>query len=161
MQFETRIVNGKPSIFYKEGKLFEKLFKTQNFSDLKENNFKEPSRIAAAKKVTTKDKEKKKEIRKSLGVGGEIDMVKPSPRENAKNSKSTKGNLMNSTLSKNGINLTEAQLAAILNAIQNNEITIKKGKIIFEWTANSHSMSQIKSRSFLFSLQQFNLIYHG
>ena len=83
--------------------------------------------------MTTKDKEKKKEIRKSLGVGGEIDMVKPSPRDSMnpiKNAGSNKSNVMNSTLSKNGINLTEAQLAAILSAIQNNEINLKKSNNI-------------------------------
>ncbi len=84
-------------------------------------------------KVTTKDKEKRKEIRKSMGVGGEIDLVKPSPRDsvmnNMKNSKiNDKASLVNSTLSKNGINLTEAQLAAILSAIQSSEV--KKGKYL-------------------------------
>ena len=63
-------------------------------------------------------------------MGGEIDLVKPSPRDsvmnNMKNAKiAEKASLMNSTLTKNGINLTEAQLAAILNAIQSSDV--KKG----------------------------------
>ena len=68
-----------------------------------------------------------------MAVGGEIDMVKPSPRPNGQDSKQqngqngNKGGNKNAFMGKNGINLSEAQLAAILNAIQNNEINIKTG----------------------------------
>jgi len=59
MQFETKIINGKPNIFFKQ----EPTIKVFN----------------PLKKVNIKDKQAKKDLLRSIDISGEIDMVRPSP----------------------------------------------------------------------------------
>lgn len=62
----------------------------------------------------------KKEIRKSYEVNGEIDMVKPSPRQPGGVEKQQIGNKVSGN-NKNEIKLTQDQLIALINAIKANE----------------------------------------
>lgn len=77
---------------------------------------KNPSRA----KVNTKNQLAKKEIKRSMEVSGEIDVVKRTESQLGKDKSKLVSNL-SSTLSKNGINLSQEQLAEILNTIQNEE----------------------------------------
>ncbi|RNA02953.1 hypothetical protein BpHYR1_045007 [Brachionus plicatilis] len=97
MEFETRIVNGKPSIYYK--------------NDIQKN---------VIKKVNTKDAKNKKEIKKSMGISGEVDKVKPSPRQNELQTENQL-KLIYSVLNQNGVKMSQNQLAAFLEQIQKNE----------------------------------------
>lgn len=58
-----------------------------------------------------------------MHISGEVDLVKPSPRQFDTNKNSNKNTSINSVLNKNGINLTQEQLMSLLSAIQANDAT--------------------------------------
>ena len=60
-----------------------------------------------------------------MEVSGEIDVVKRTESQLGKDKSKLVSNL-SSTLSKNGINLSQEQLAEILNTIQNEEVPSKQ-----------------------------------
>jgi hypothetical protein len=123
MQFETKLIDGKPSIFFKDGMDFSFI---SIFCPLTNHLFSiflsEPEKTAPLKKLNTKDKRIKKDIRKSMEIPGEVDLVKPSPRDGAtiKNQKINIDPKSLHSLKQKGLNLSEEQLLAILNVIQNN-----------------------------------------
>ncbi|CAF0907856.1 unnamed protein product [Brachionus calyciflorus] len=102
MQFETRIIDGKPSIFYKD--------------DAPKTNIKKPN---------TKNKQAKKDIHRSMDISGEIDMVKPSPRQiNVKNTEKIKS--ITNVLNQNGIKLTPDQLINLISQVQTTDTKREK-----------------------------------
>ena len=135
MQFETKIVNGKPSIYFASGNFYIKsaflFFKIINILI-------DSSKPSYTKKVNTKDKRATKAIRDSYDISGEVDHVKPSPRNISKNTNEVQTKLAanikknsNNNNSNNGLTLKPDQLLSLLSAIQSNGAQIKIGKKVY------------------------------
>lgn len=114
MEFETRIIDGKPSIFFKNGKnLVSNLF---IYRKLKRHL--DPQKSSS--KVNTKNLKAKKDIKKSLEISGEEVKVKPSPHQNEiQNENQLK--LIYNVLNQNGVKLSQNQIFSLLDQIQKND----------------------------------------
>ena len=91
MQFETKIINGKPNIFFKQ----EPTIKVFN----------------PLKKLNIKDKQAKKDLLRSIDISGEIDMVRPSPHSSDAMS-IQKNNNINNKNKQNGFQTTKESNSA-------------------------------------------------
>jgi hypothetical protein len=98
-----------------------------------------------------------------MGISGEVDLVKPTTNsKNLSNSKSKQYqsqngsehslNMINSTLGKNGINITQEQLEAILNSINSNDnkLNNRNNKSISFENLNSNSNNDLSDDIKLF-----------
>jgi len=103
MQFETKIINGKPSIFFKQ----ESTVKVFN----------------PLRKLNTKDKQAKKDLLRSIDISGEIDMVRPSPH--SLDAMSIQKNTNNNRIKQNGFQTNNNNKSESNSAPKQQQISLK------------------------------------